>query len=69
MGDFNVILSSDEHSRVPYGSGDQTGMREFQELIFDCELSNIGFTGPKLTWWNHQDDGPISNNLDRALIN
>ncbi|VVA90807.1 unnamed protein product [Arabis nemorensis] len=59
LGDFNVILSSDEHSRVQYGLGNQAGMREFQELVADCELTDLGYTGPKLTWWNHQDDGPI----------
>lgn len=49
LGDFNVTLASDEHSRLMYGLGDQSGMHDFQELVSECELTDLGFIGPKFT--------------------
>ncbi|VVB04666.1 unnamed protein product [Arabis nemorensis] len=68
IGDFNVVLASEEHSRVAEGLGDQTGMRDFQLLISECEFTDLGYTGPVFTWWNHQDEVPIGKKLDRAMV-
>lgn len=45
MGDFNEVLGSNEHSQVYQRLGDQADMRDFQQLIADCELSDLGCTG------------------------
>ncbi|VVB01370.1 unnamed protein product [Arabis nemorensis] len=64
-----MVLASEEHSRVTEGLGDQTGMREFQSLVSDCELTDMFYNGPLFIWWNHQDGDPIGKKLDRAKIN
>lgn len=50
MGDFNVTLSSSETSRSLDYRADQTGMRDFQKFVTDCEVSDLEYTGPELTW-------------------
>ncbi|WZZ77741.1 hypothetical protein YC2023_098313 [Brassica napus] len=69
LGDFNVTLSSGEHSRVRDYLTDQRGMRQFQEVVSDCVLTDLAYTGAIFTWWNKQDTDPIGKKLDRALIN
>lgn len=69
LGDFNEILSSIEHSRSMDYMVDQTGMRHFQDVVQDCDLSDLAYVGPCFTWWNHQDVNPVGKKLDRALIN
>jgi hypothetical protein len=52
-GDFNEALTHDEH----YGSSERSDaqMLLFCECLEDCELVDLGFTGPKYTWTNKQD--------------
>lgn len=69
MGDFNVTLSSGEHSRVHDYLTDQRGMRQFQDAVTDCALSDLAYTGALFTWWNKRESDPIGKKLDRALIN
>lgn len=69
LGDFNVTLSSSEHSCSSDYMGDQTGMREFQEFVTDCEVTDLDLTGPLFTWWNNRELDPIGKKLDRVLVN
>ena len=59
LGDFNVTLSSGEHSRVHDYLTDQRGMRQFQEVVNDCVLTDLAYTGALFTWWNKQETDPI----------
>lgn len=69
IGDYNVTLSSQEHSRAADYLADQTGMRHFQDLVADCGLSDLSATGALFTWWNKQEGDPIGKKLDCALVN
>lgn len=51
LGDFNATLASGEHSRVNDYLADQMGMRQFQEAIHDCALSDMPYVGALFTWW------------------
>lgn len=68
-GDYNEILESAEHS----GYGDSPrllpGMRDFQEVVEYCRLTDMGYQGPLLTWCNKQEERVICKKLDRVLIN
>jgi hypothetical protein len=52
-GDFNEVLSQDEH----YGARDRSDaqMVLFRNCLDDCNLMDLGFSGPKYTWSNRQD--------------
>lgn len=42
----------------------------FQNAINSCGLSDLGFSGPKFTWWNKRPDGSmVFERLDRFLGN
>ena len=65
LGDYNVTLSSSEHSRSQDYMVDQSGMRHFQDLVYDCHLLDLPYVG----WWNKRGLDPIGKKLDRTLIN
>jgi hypothetical protein len=45
-------------------------MRDFEEVIEDCHLSDLGFIGPKFTWSNGRGGRALTKErLDRALAN
>ena len=46
-GDFNVILSPEEHSR---GGSLNSNMRRFSEVIEDLELKDLPMVGGPFTW-------------------
>ncbi|XP_018473790.2 uncharacterized protein LOC108845015 [Raphanus sativus] len=69
IGDFNVTLSSAEHSRGGATQSSHLGMRFFQEAVGDCNLTDMASSGALFTWWNKRDEDPIGKKLDRALIN
>lgn len=69
LGDFNETLASDEHSRSFDVWRNQSGMRAFQSLVSDCDLTDLDYSGPKFTWWNNRDADPIGKKLDRVLVN
>ncbi|XP_042450686.1 uncharacterized protein LOC122035343 [Zingiber officinale] len=61
-GDFNVILSSDEHSA---GILNNPGaVKEFNDFVMLAGLIDTGFVGDKFTWTNLR----IWKRLDRVLI-
>lgn len=68
VGDFNEVLSRDEHmSKVERG---EHQMILFRECLEDCELIDLGFSGPKFTWNNRQcGDNNVKVRLDRATAN
>ncbi|KAL0920796.1 hypothetical protein M5K25_009965 [Dendrobium thyrsiflorum] len=62
-GDFNTIASSDERlgGAIPcYNS-----MEDFNKVISNCNLIDIGFSGERFTW--HR--GHLWQRLDRVLFN
>ncbi|KAK4270817.1 hypothetical protein QN277_019586 [Acacia crassicarpa] len=69
IGDFNDVSSPSESS-----VGDSINfarLNRFQNRMLECQLSDLGFTGPRFTW-----RGPLMANsrrlferLDRALAN
>ncbi|KAF8113094.1 hypothetical protein N665_0057s0044 [Sinapis alba] len=67
LGDFNEILDTNEHSVE--GHVTTTGMRDFQDMICHCHLSDMSYQGPRMTWCNKRDADLICKKLDRALIN
>lgn len=69
MGDFNVTLMSNEHSRAKDYRSDQAGMIHPQETATDCGLLDLPFVGALFTWWNKREEDPIRKKLDRDLVN
>ncbi|KAK3221687.1 hypothetical protein Dsin_008712 [Dipteronia sinensis] len=49
-GDFNEILWMNEKA----GGSDKSisGMSGFKQVVDDCDLIDLGFSGPRLTWNN-----------------
>lgn len=68
MGDFSTTLSSSEHSRGGGARSSQLGMRNFQEVVGDCSLTDMASTGALFTWWNKRAEDPIGKKLDRLMI-
>ncbi|XP_039791741.1 uncharacterized protein LOC120657488 isoform X2 [Panicum virgatum] len=67
-GDFNEVLSSDEH--LSRGERGEQQMRLFRDCLEDGELSDLGFSGPKYTWNNRQvGSDNVKVRLDRAVAN
>ena len=68
MGDFNEILSGDEKAGVHQRP--QWQMEDFREAIQVCELYDLGFSGPMVTWNNNRDvEGFSGGRLDRGFGN
>ena len=68
MGDFNEVLSEDEKYR-----GNpicQRRVRAIKECMDDCNMMDLGFSGPKYTWKNKRESGNlIQCRLDRCWVN
>ena len=66
-GDFNVIAhpteSSYEHQQY------SSGMRDFMDSRESLSVFDHAYTGPLMTWSNHQSEGFLARKLDRVLIN
>lgn len=69
QGYFNVILSSDEHSRGTHLGAGNSAMRDFQDAVRYCGLTDLAQVGSVFTWINRQEENPISKKLDRVLVN
>ena len=68
MGDFNEVLSEDEK----YGGNPicQRRVRAIKECMDDCNMMDLGFSGPKYTWTNKRELGNlIQCRLDRCWVN
>lgn len=68
-GRFNEILVGEESSRYDDSGSILSGMRDFQRMALHCNLSDMGFQGPKFTWYNKRVEGVICKKLDRVLWN
>ncbi|KAG5562963.1 hypothetical protein RHGRI_005637 [Rhododendron griersonianum] len=68
-GDFNEVATADEsRSNTPDSSA--SARRRFADNINNCDLMDMGFTGPKLTWTNgRQGLACVQKRLDRGLCN
>jgi len=68
VGDFNEILVSSEKTTSSIRPYQQ--MRAFQSALEDCNLADLGFSGPKYTWCNGRYGEDFSRErLDRAVAN
>lgn len=68
FGDFNEILFHFEK----WGGRDrpEKQLKEFQEVLNDCELRDLGFKGNPFTWCNNREgDQRVLEWLDRFLTN
>ncbi|XP_010473996.1 PREDICTED: uncharacterized protein LOC104753440 [Camelina sativa] len=69
MGDFNEILTGDEHSLYDQMSVVPQGMRDLQNVVEHCSFSDMQSHGPLYTWCNKREFGLICKKLDRILVN
>ena len=68
IGDFNEVLTQLEK----WGGRERPvkQMQDFQVTLEKCELSDMGFTGPKFTWSNSRENQVfIKERLDRGVVN
>ena len=69
-GDFNEILKGNEHSSFDINPTIPMGMRDFQEVVQYCSLSDMKYHGPLFTWCNKREGNElICKKLDRVLVN
>lgn len=47
-----------------FTSSSNLGMRQFQEAVGDCNLTDLTHSGVIFTWWNNQDADIIGKKLD-----
>jgi hypothetical protein len=67
-GDFNEILA--QHEKSGAANRKETQMEQFREALEACNLSDMGFQGPKFTWNNCRgDDQFTKERLDRVVAN
>jgi hypothetical protein len=67
-GDFNEVLSHDEHVGPRDRSDAQ--IEQFKNCMDECGLVDVGFSGPMFTWSNKQEDEHLVRvRLDRAVVN
>lgn len=69
MGDYNEILDGREHSEFGNSPRLPVGIRDFQEVVRYCNLTDMGYQGPLFTWCNQREEGLICKKLDRVLVN
>ncbi|XP_013588945.1 PREDICTED: uncharacterized protein LOC106297206 [Brassica oleracea var. oleracea] len=69
QGDFNVALSAQEHSRAVESAMDRISMRDFQNVVYKCDMMDLAQVGPSFTWSNSQEANPISKKLDPVMVN
>jgi hypothetical protein len=55
LGDFNEILENSE--KVGGDTRSQGQMLAFRQALDCCDLSDLGYRGPKFTWCNLCEDG------------
>lgn len=68
FGDFNEILAQSEK----WGGRNmlEQQLTEFRRVLFDCELRDLGFTGPRFTWCNNRGgSASVCEKLDRFITN
>ncbi|TXG67033.1 hypothetical protein EZV62_008308 [Acer yangbiense] len=67
-GDFNELLFRNE--KKDRSDKSFTNMLQFREVVNDCDLVDLGFSGSMFTWNNKRDGkANIQERLDRFLAN
>ena len=64
-----MALSPEEHSRSQESRMDMNAIKDFQDMVQNCDMMDLAQIGPSFTWSNYQDDNPISKELDRVMVN
>jgi hypothetical protein len=65
VSDFNEVLMQSE--KLGGNSWQESLLEAFQQTLEVCELTDLGFYGPKYTWSNCQEGGAlIRERLDRG---
>jgi endonuclease/exonuclease/phosphatase family metal-dependent hydrolase len=68
IGDFNEVLSSDEHLGV--SARGEAQMQQFRDCLEDCQMVDLGFFHPKYTWNNRQQgQHNIRVRMDMVVVN
>ena len=68
LGDFNYMLDESDHG--PERIHREGAFDELVNIMDDCLLSDLEFSGIRNTWTNFRDGGyRISEKLDRVLVN
>ncbi|KAL0350238.1 UNVERIFIED_CONTAM: hypothetical protein Sradi_4173000 [Sesamum radiatum] len=66
LGDFNEVLARIEKSGTPRSNWQ---IQNFRDALQQINLTDLGYTGYKYTWWNRRDSPYIVGaRLDRATI-
>lgn len=66
--DFNEILEQAEKEGATLRCNSQ--INNFRMALEDCDLSDLGFSGPRYTWCNSKSDGNFTQErLHRAVAN
>ncbi|CAL9233341.1 unnamed protein product, partial [Arabidopsis halleri] len=69
LGDFNQIVSADEHFSIIPHNLPIGGMSEFHSCLSDNDFTDLASKGVFFTWSNGQPDDPVLRKLDRAVVN
>lgn len=64
-GDFNDILS--HHESLSSSPPNHRRMSAFNDFLSNCNLLDLGYSGPRFMWTNKRDNGLVMKSLDRAL--
>ena len=65
--DFDEILKS--HEKLGGVPRRESEMRAFQNMVDECELVDLGYTGLKFMWRGTRPCGFVLERLDRAFAN
>jgi hypothetical protein len=68
IGDFNEIVENTKK----WGGGGRSNsqMNAFRQALEDCDLTDLGYRGPKFTWCNfREEENFIKERLDRGVAN
>nr|POF12445.1 hypothetical protein CFP56_44878 [Quercus suber] len=64
-GDLNELLWS--HEKLGLGLRQECKMKEFRDVLDECGIINLGYTGDKFTWKGKRAGGLVLERLDRAV--
>lgn len=68
LGDLNTTLHYEERTRGGFFVAENTS--ELEEVVSQCELQDLPYTGVYLTWCNKQEgEARVYAKLDRILVN
>ncbi|KAG7579308.1 Reverse transcriptase domain [Arabidopsis thaliana x Arabidopsis arenosa] len=66
---IDMIIDMEEHSKGDINPVVTSGMRDFQNVVTYCDISDMASHGPLFTWSNRRDNDPILKKLDRVMVN